>query len=306
MKGRAKGVGLVLLSAVGYGLTPILLKLAYAEGAQMEQILYYRFLLAAALLGGQMLLRGRLRAVPRRQWGSLALAAGVGGALFAGITLNLFTAMKYLSASVSELVYFVYPVWVGLLGWVVYKTRLRPAQWGCMAALLTGLALTLELKGGAFSGKGLAFALLSSGCSAAYVLFAKRRAFEALNGYVFSLAVMLGALCCFAACYFWPGGERPPLTPRALWVILVMTLASTLMAMCSYFLGIRYLSPGEVAALASVEPIVTLLGEALILGASPGPRVWLGAAVVIVSVTGFTLTERKQARVPCGKRREKE
>ena len=44
------GVGLVLLSAVGYGMTPILLKFAYAEGAQMEQILYYRFLLAVLFL----------------------------------------------------------------------------------------------------------------------------------------------------------------------------------------------------------------------------------------------------------------
>lgn len=54
MSARARGVGLVLLSAVGYGMTPILLKFAYAEGAQMEQILYYRFLLAVLLLGGSL------------------------------------------------------------------------------------------------------------------------------------------------------------------------------------------------------------------------------------------------------------
>ena len=75
---RARRVGLVLLSAVGYGMTPILLKFAYAEGAQMEQILYYRFLLAVLLLGGQLALQGRLRALPRGRWGTLALAAGVG------------------------------------------------------------------------------------------------------------------------------------------------------------------------------------------------------------------------------------
>ncbi len=304
MSARARGVGLVLLSAVGYGMTPILLKFAYAEGAQMEQILYYRFLLAVLLLGGQLALRGRLRALPRDRWGTLALAAGVGGTLFAGITLNLFTAMKYLSASVSELLYFIYPIWVGLLSAALYKMRLRLAQWLCLAAMLAGLFLTLDLRGAAFGVKGLAFALLSSVCSAAYVLFAKRRVFEALDGYVFSLAVMLGALVCFAACYFGPGGMHPPLSGRAITVILIMTLASTLVAMCSYFLGIRTLSPTEIAALASVEPVVTLVGERLVLGTALGARVWLGAAVVIGAVTAFTLVG--SADKTCVKRSRKE
>lgn len=286
---KIKGILLMALSAVGYGLTPIFLKLAYAEGATMLQVQFWRFLMAAVLLWGICLPAGVMKGLDWEDVPTLLLAALGGGLLFAGICIPQFTSMRFLSASVSEVLYFTYPVWVALISSAISKKRLRGAQWLLLGTLILGIVITLDFAGANFHGLGVLLAFTASVFSTAYIMFCKLRSFWKYSGLQMGLCVMTGALLVFALCFlfFEPNKGLPP--GRALYSVIAMAVVSTLVAMGSYFAGIKYLEPVEIATLAALEPVVTILAETFVLGANLGGKTYVGAVVLIASITLFVV-----------------
>ncbi|MEG0272671.1 MAG: DMT family transporter [Hydrogenoanaerobacterium sp.] len=290
---KSRGFFLLAISAIGYGMTPILLKIAYAENAGMYQVLFYRFAIAILLLGFYLFLSKRLRSIPVSDVGLLVQAGTIGGALFALIIIALFSSMKYLSASISEVLYFTYPVWVAILSVFLYNQRIFFYQVLCIVVLLLGIFLTLDFTQVKLQPTGLLLAFLSSICSAIYIVFAKQKKFKRLDGVMFTFVIMIGAFFVFVFCYFLLETNHKFFTTKAFIAVFSMSLVSTLLSMCSYFIGIKYLSAVEVAAIATLEPIVTILCETLFLHHFMRFQTYLGVFLVIISIACFTIDWKK-------------
>jgi len=280
---------------VGYGLSPIFLKLAYAQGATLLQVQFWRFLIATVLLWAICLPLGVMKNVNGGDVPVLLKAGALGGLIFAGISIPQFIAMYYMSASVAQVLYFIYPVWVALASSVITKTRLRAAQWGLLALLIVSIALTLDFTSVSFSLPGVLFAMLASVASAVYILFCKLRIFRRYAGLPLGMCVMTGAMFCFTLLYAFFEPNKGMLPGKTLLIVAGMAVISTFLAMSSYFSGIQYLEPVEIATLAALEPVVTIVGDALIMHVRLGLVTYIGAAMLIASITAFVM-------VPPGKR----
>lgn len=286
---KIKGIVLMALSAIGYGFTPIFLKLAYAEGATLLQVQFWRFLMATALLWLVCLPAGVLKGLTLEDVPNLLKAGAGGGLLFACICLPQFTAMQYLSASVAEVLYFTYPVWVALASAAITKTRLRPGQWALLALLLGSVGVTLDFTGANFHALGVVLALVASVASACYILFGKLRMFWKYSGLQMGLCVMSGALVVFTLCYLFFEPDKRMLPGNAPLIVAGMAVLSTLVAMGSYFAGIKHLEPVQIATLAALEPVVTILAETFVLGVNLGMRTYIGAFLLIACITLFVI-----------------
>ena len=112
----ARGLGLVLLSTLAFGVLPILGKAAYAAGVRVLPFLTWRYLVAALLF---TLLLGR-RPLPWRT----RLRLWAIGFVFVFNSVAYFLALARTSASTVSLLLFCYPVIVALLAAAVGLERL--------------------------------------------------------------------------------------------------------------------------------------------------------------------------------------
>ena len=140
---RLIGITLVVISACGYGSGPLFAKPAYAAGVDWLTLLAWRFLFAAIVSWGWLLIwpaqRRALRNLPRRRVLVLILL----GVFFVGNSGTYFAGLQYLSASLSALIVYMYPAIVAVLT-LRFGRRLEGRRaWGALALATFGVVLAV-------------------------------------------------------------------------------------------------------------------------------------------------------------------
>ena len=162
---------MVVVSAVSFGTLSIFAKLAYNNGLGTEQLLAFRFALAAigmlalSFAVGQNPLR-----LSRRQAASLVT---VGGVLYTLQAMTYFIALRTLPASLAVLIVYIYPSLVVIAGWLFLRRRVSRWHVGALVASFAGVIL---LVGGAqFQlGTGLIFAFAAPLMYTTFILISER------------------------------------------------------------------------------------------------------------------------------------
>jgi drug/metabolite transporter (DMT)-like permease len=112
---RLLGVALAAASACGYGSGALFAKSVYGAGIDWLALLYWRFLIAGAIVWAWTLLmsdnRAALRALPRRR---VIALLGL-GAFFVGNASTYYASLQYVSASLAALIVYIYPALVAVL-----------------------------------------------------------------------------------------------------------------------------------------------------------------------------------------------
>jgi drug/metabolite transporter (DMT)-like permease len=269
-------VALALTSAAGFGVMPVLGKVAYDDGAEPIGVLAVRFALAAAAL--LVLARVLGQPLPRdRRLGALVLLGGVG---YVGQALCFFFALERISAGLTSLLLYVFPALVVVLSAVLRKERPRPVQATCVAVALVGTALTIgPVQGG--QGSGVALGLGAALVYAVYILSSSRvtgvGAFAMAAVVLSAAAVTTGGLAAVV---------RPALpTSGTAWLALVgVALLGTVVAVTAFFAALALLGPSDAAVLSTVEPVVSVVVAGLVLGERLASTQVAGGAVVLLAV----------------------
>jgi drug/metabolite transporter (DMT)-like permease len=275
--GEARGLALVALSTLAYGVQPIFGKIAYAAGVQPLPLLAWRYLIALVCL--ELLERGPrppLR-VRLRLWGI--------GSVFVVNSVAYFMALDALPASVTALVLFSYPVIVALFAALAGIEALTWRSLLAALAAFAGCALTaggLRLSAG-LPARGVAWALAAAVVYAGYVVLSSRfgRGVEA-RVLVLHL-VQAAALICVVMALLGPGLSLPR-DPRAWLSVAAIAVVSTVVSMVAFLAGMALVGPSRASVLASLEVLVTLLLAFLLLGERLTAPQWCGAALILGAV----------------------
>lgn len=275
---ETRGIALVALSTMAYGILPILAKVAYAAGVAILPLLAWRYVIAAVLIallerGGQPPpLRTRLRL-----WAI--------GSVFVFNSIAYFRALEQIPASVTALVLYTYPVLVAFLAALVGVERLR---WRALLAALGAFAGCALTAGGAPEGEplpwsGIAWALLAALVYASYIVLSSRFG-AGVPARVLALHLAQAAAVLCVAFALADGGLSLPLDPRALLAVAGMGVVSTVVAMTTFLAGMALIGPTRASVLSSLEVIVTLVLAFLFLGERLSPWQWAGAALILGAV----------------------
>jgi drug/metabolite transporter (DMT)-like permease len=289
---------MVLLSAVAFGLMPVFAKLAYAEGANLSTLLAIRFVLAAATIwviwavaGAHVQTGGGKAVVP---WPRLALPLVALGALgYVGQSFSYFTALGEISASATGLLLYTYPILVTVLAFLIYREPLTPRKLAALtlasvgALLVLGIFSSLIGAGGANLGtlkpSGVAWALTAAAVYSLYIIAGTR--FTRDISPLFASAVIITSA---ALVYLLWGGLAGQLRfDFAImgWVwALAIALVSTSLAITAFFVGLPETGPSRAAIISTLEPAVTVMTAALVLGEHISLEQLLGGALILMSV----------------------
>jgi drug/metabolite transporter (DMT)-like permease len=296
------GAALCLLSAACFGAMAIFGKLAYDAGASPGALLLVRFSLAAVLLGIVSLVRPSLR---RAESGShpgeagrrpamtrgrvLAIAIGLGAIGYATQANLFFSALQLMDASLLALILYTYPVMVTVVAVLLGRDRLTPTRGAALAAASGGTLLVLLGAGGvSFHPLGALLAFTSATTYTAYILVADTIVHQ-LAPVVLSALVMTGAAGSLGTRALLTGGVDLDFGVSGWLWLACIALISTVVAMLTFFAGLKRTGPSTAAILSTLEPVVTAALAALVLSESLTPAQLAGGALVLSSVAVLQL-----------------
>ena len=308
---RALGFLLVVVSACGFGSGAIFAKPIYASGVDWMTLLAWRFLFAAALSWGWLLLwpanRRSLAALPRRRLAVLVLL----GVLYVGNSGTYFAGLETVSASLAALIVYLYPALVAVLS-LRFGRRLEGRRaWFALAVATTGVALAV---GGidpraAPPLHGLVLITVSPLIYAVWIILAARLSGErAAPGEGKAAAPPYDAeattepeqtdsapaaaiMLTTTAAAWWLAAlatgrpVMPAQVPGAAWLpLLGLGLLATALAVQAFYAGARRIGAAQAALVSTVEPVYTISLATLLLGELLAPLQLLGGALVICGV----------------------
>lgn len=277
-RGQAIGIGLVVLSAIGYAGTPTLAALAYEAGINVPTTLTLRFG-AAALLAWPFLLLRREAGIPRSHLGGLALA----GALFVANTSTFFLAIRYAPASTVAAIFYSYPAIVTLLAVLWLGERLTLVRAIALALAMIGCLLTLGFDFEGADGRGMLLAFASACFYAGYIVVSSR-VVRGLSVVRASTWIMSGMALMFAAFALLSGSLDLSFQPRGWLVLATMVVASTVVAVLAFLAGVMRLGPARASIIATLEPVMAVALAAVVLREDIGLMRALGGLAILTAV----------------------
>ncbi len=255
----------------------ILAKLAYRDGVTLSSMLFLRFSLAGAVLAAWGQLHGM--AWPRGR--DLLWLVAMGGLGYVGQAYCYFAALRYASAGMVGLLLYLYPAIVVLLSAFIFKRAIGVGRRWAVALALAGTALTV---GGDLHSE-TAGILLGIGAALIYSTYILAGAGVMLRVAPLPAAtvVIVSAAAVYAAGAIAEGIHWP--ASGGGWLAVgAIALFSTVFAILGFFKGMEKLGAADASTLSTMEPLITLLLAALVLGETVTPVQLLGGSLILVAV----------------------
>jgi drug/metabolite transporter (DMT)-like permease len=284
------GLALVAVSATAFGAMAIFARFAYGGGADAAGVLIARFVLAGALLAAWMAIKG----TPWPRGRALAVCIGMGGIGYVGQAACYFSALNHASAGLVALLLYAYPTLVCLLAAAFLHERLAPRTLLLLAASFGGIALTVG--GGHGTPTGIALGLGAALVYSVYIVIGARE----LRG---TDALASTTVICLSAAATMLGVSlfhepRFPSAPSGWVAIVAIALVSTVLAIVTFFAGLKRVGPAVASIASTLEPVVTVLLAWLVLGESLSSTQLAGGVLILGAAV--LLTRQPRAGAPAG------
>ena len=277
MHERNRGAWCIVASATGFASLGILIKCAFAGGANISTILAGRFLIASVFLLCFLKLRRISLVVSARSALQLVLMGAVG---YGGMSMLYANAIHFLPASLTSMLLYTYPALVTLLSVLVGDERFTVQKGVALLLCSAGLLLLL---GASFDGARLEGVLSVLGAAVIYsgYIVVGNRVLKNIDPLVTSLYVCSSAGCAFLL-YGLVSGQLICTISLSGWLsILGIAVFPTLFGVIGFFAGLRLIGATDASLLSTLEPLITVLLSALLLGESITALQGVGGAVLL-------------------------
>lgn len=212
--------------------------------------------------------------------------------IFSGCTYLCFTVANKLTTSANAIVLqFTSPVFIILYSALFFHKKIRKQDLAAVLCTMAGIALFFfdQLKPGYILGN---FVAIAAGMFMAgmYVCVGEISESERFSG------ILNGQILTFLAGLPFFLLTRPAITPTAVAALLTLGVFQLGLSYVLYVRASRYCPPLACCLLGAVEPLLNPVWVFLFNGEAPGIFALLGAVVVIVSITLWSIFgQEKQA-----------
>ena len=278
---RFSGYIFTIISAVSFGIMPILARYAYASGADPITVLFLRFLIAAVLMFAILF----VRKIPLPRGRTLFHLFLMGGLGYVGQSMCYFNALTMASASLVSLLLYLYPVLVTVLSAIFLKDKITPVKLAALGLALAGAFLTIG-----FSSEGTPLGIvLGVGAAVIYSVYivAGSRVMQNVQALPASAVIMASAGLVYGGLAAVRGTVLPS-TPGGWLAILGIAVLCTVVAITTFMAGIVRIGPTNAATVSTLEPVVAVGLAGLLLNESLSPLKLAGGALILAAVVILT------------------
>jgi drug/metabolite transporter (DMT)-like permease len=211
---------------------------------------------------------------------------------YVGQAFSYLTALRYASSGLVALLLYLYPVFVALLSAVVLREHITHAKKLALGLALLGTALTVGPEGGQLL--GILLATTAAAIYSVYIIVGSQvlKRVSALQ----SSTVIFASAGAVSGILMAAHGPHLPATASGWLVIGAIVLIATVLPVVTFLAGMERIGPTSAATLSTLEPVVTVVLAACLLGEMLRPITLLGGGLILVAVLLLTHGELRRAR----------
>jgi len=283
------GVGLLLLSALGFTIALLFANMAYRDGIDVHTTNAARYTATIVLLFLFQKIRGKkLGLPPRERYTSLALGISV---FMMGF--GYLGATQYIPVSLACLLFYTFPVFVAVIARFTENELITALRLIAIILALIGLGLALEVHSLTnLNWQGVALGFLSSlGCTTFVIV--SSLSMRSADPQAVNFHCLAAGTVFFAAFLFFTSGPTGIISYSALSKLCVSSLALAV-AYITLFAGLEIIGPVKTSMLMNIEPILTITLAAILLGERLASIQLIGAAFVVLGVILITGDSKKR------------
>ena len=283
------GYIMVILSAVIFGLMPLMTGVIRDSGANSMTIVLLRNLLSVPVLGVLAYFQNKTLKVPVKSLYPMSLAAVMGCCL---TPILLYNAYPYLAEneSVATVFHFIYPAVVVLGGWLFFKQKINKGTLFSLVLCIAGICLFYD-PSKPLNTTGAVLALLSGVAYAAYVLALSTFRFKNIKSFLFSFYLSaISSVILFAVCLATQQLSFPGTTTG--WIVMILfALLVNVGAVVMFQVGVFIIGGQKASILSTMEPITSIVVSAC-SGVMIGIGSVIGSALVVASTVLISVFDK--------------
>jgi len=288
---KTRGILLIMLAAVCFGLIPFFATIAYANGFNPLTLTLFRFGLAAGLLYMYIRIRKINYRVSTEQYFMLFQVGLIG---YGVMMLTLVASYNYIPTGLATTLHFVYPVAVMIGSIFYFKDKVGWKSITALALSVVGIYFLVGFNSAeGINIYGVSLALISGLLYAYYVLAIAKSSLRKLSAFVISFYISLfNALVLLAVCAF-TGDLYLNISYQGFLSTLMLALISSFIGMVAFQAGLKIIHATTASILSTFEPITSLLIGVILLAEVLAWHHILGSLLIILSVVAVSLFEKR-------------
>ncbi|NOX16294.1 MAG: DMT family transporter [Epsilonproteobacteria bacterium] len=274
---RFLGFILIIISAATFGLMPIFATFAYKSGLNIESILLFRFLVSAILINAYILIKKL--SYPKGK--TLIILIFMGAILYSAQAFSYFTSISLIGSSLTSILLYLYPSIVLLLSVVLLKVKVHKQDFIALLLTTIGAILVVGLKFENINILGMIFGIAAALIYSFYIIIGAK----VMSGTspVVATGVVIGSSAFIYVTYGLSIGAKFPQGIEQWKWILAISLVSTIIAIITFFAGLKLIGPLKSSMVSTFELVVTLFCSYLFLGEKMGIFQIIGSVFILIS-----------------------
>lgn len=271
-----------VIAAVSYGMNPLFTLPLYGEGLSVDSTLFYRFAVAALILGAVLLAKGESLKIKRREILPLLFF----GVMFSGSSFFLYDSFLYMDAGIASTILFIYPVLVAVIMTLFFKEKASILTFGCIALSMVGIGLLYKGDGEtALSSKGMVLVALSALCYSIYIVGVNNSSLKDMpTGKLTFWSIFFGSFTFIVRTDFLTSLQMIPSTTGLMNVIGLATIP-TIISILFINKAIKNIGPTFTSIIGALEPVTALLIGVMVFQETITLQIVIGVMLILVAVT---------------------
>lgn len=272
-----------IIAAIGYGTNPLFALPLYANGLDVNSVLFYRYLSATVIYGLWLMLFKQISfKINFKEFFGLLIFA----VIFAYSDIFIFEAFKYMDSGLACTILFIYPLIVALISKIIYKEKVSGVIWLALMLVVSGICLLYNGPDGlSINSKGLIYVLLGALSYAIYMVGIKHsETLKHIDNNKLVFYVMLFGLGVYM-CNLKLLTELQSLHNLFCFLcILGLAILPTIISLETITRAIRFIGATRTAILGALEPITALCFGVLLFNETISPKIIAGIILIIFGV----------------------
>lgn len=289
MKASRKGLLLVVISGIVFGIMPSTVAYCYTQGATPVLMMLSRSVLFELVLLPIMLRTKNTWELYRKTWKQYFLLSVTG----TGTPLILFITYNYLPTGITTTIHYLYPAVVALICVLFLHEKLSKVKGIALVSCFLGIMIMMDTSVQDLSVLGIVLAVTSSITWALYIVILDKVDLQDATSLQVMFFTGISSIILLTACALFSGDFAVTITPIGWAAMAISNLAISVGGSLFFVIGVRYTDAQTSAIASTLEPIVSIVIGVLFLHEAITLRTGIGSVLILAAVILLALYDQE-------------